>query len=66
MAYGGLMMLLVFTSFVSKVENLKLRSNISQCSDRKLFRMQDSESASTGLASLPGKLDIKHTLQMFV
>ena len=55
MAYGGLMAFLVFTSFVSKVENLKLRSNISQCSDRTLFRMQDSESANTALASLPGK-----------
>ena len=60
MAYGGLMAFLVFTSFVSKVENLKLRSNISQCSDRKLFRMQDSESASTALASLPGKSNIIH------
>ena len=60
MAFGGLMIFLVFTSFVSKVENLKLRSNISQCSDRKLFRMQDSESASTALASLPGKSNIKH------
>ena len=55
MAYGGLVIFLVFTSFVSKVENFKLRSNISQCSDRKLFRMQDSEIASTALASLPGK-----------
>ena len=41
MAFGGVMIFLVFTSFVSKVKNLKLRSNISQCSDRKLFRMQD-------------------------
>ena len=48
------LILLPFISSASNTECLKLRENISQCSDTTLFRRLETRSTRTALASLPG------------
>ena len=52
----SILLSLYFISSIQNTECLKLRPNVSQCSDESLYKRLDSTSTFTALASLPGEI----------
>ena len=54
MSIKFLLLLILVSKTTSSKQNLKVRSNVSQCNDGKFFGLLNPKSPRTALASIPG------------